>query len=196
MREKDLAGENARLVAENEALIAEVKILQGKLALLTAHNSLAQGMRGEWLVSESINGTITTHNAGHDILTAGGLLKLEIKYSALNVAVRRLGSGGSPTLRWAWSKPMGESSKKTYDRLILVGDKDPRFLDQYQDKASPYVFFDVPFDEIVPLTVQTNGGKYRSIQLTTNPRTAKSSASSLFTKYQVSIDELNARYGL
>jgi hypothetical protein len=192
MTEMNLAAENARLIAENELLQAEVKILNGKLILLDTHKSLAKGMRGEAMVAEWIGGSITAHNAGHDIETTVGLVKLEVKYSALNVADRK----NIGTLRWAWSKPMGESSNKKYDRLILIGDKDPRYMGQYQDIECPYVLFDVPFSEIYPLTIQTNSGRYRSIQLTTNPATSKSAASPLYLRYQVSLADLTSRYGL
>jgi len=188
--------ENARLHAENAILRAEIHILKGRLTLLDTHQSLAKGMCGESLVANWITGSVTTHNAAHDVETAEGLVRLEVKYSGLNVAVRSREQGGRETQRWAWSKPFGESSKKKYDRLILVGDKDPRYADQYQGIDCPYVLFDVPFPEILPLTIQTNNGQYRSIQLTTNPKTANSAASTLFTKYQVSLEELTKRYGL
>ncbi|WP_095058256.1 hypothetical protein [Pseudomonas sp. Irchel s3f7] len=192
----ELETENSRLHAENEVLRAEIHILKGRLTLLDTHQSLAKGMRGETLVANWITGSITIHNAAHDVETAAGLIRLEIKYSGLNVADRNRKLGGLGTQRWAWSKPFGESSKKKYDRLILVGDKDPRYIDQYQGIDCPYVLFDVPFNEILPLTIQTNRGHYRSIQLTTNPKKAKSAASALFSKYQVSLDELTKLYGL
>lgn len=192
----ELETKNVRLHAENELLRAEIHILKGRLTLLDTHQSLAKGMRGESLVAKWTNGSVTIHNAAHDVETAVGLVRLEIKYSGLNVAVRNRELGGRETRRWAWSKPFGESSKKKYDRLILVGDKDPRYIDQYQGIDCPYVLFDVPFSEILPLTIQTNGGHYRSIQLTTNPKTAKSAASTLFYKYQVSLAELTKLYGL
>jgi hypothetical protein len=196
MTEVDLAVENARLQAELTLLQAEVKILTGRLAVLDTHKTLAKGMRGEALVAGWISGSVTSNNASHDMVTAAGLVTLEIKYSGLNIAVKSKTVGHLGTRRWAWSKPLGESGKKTYDRLILVGDKDPRYLDQYRDADCPYVLFDVPFSEILNLTIQTNGGRYRSIQLTTNPVTARSAASLLFGTYQVSLDELTERYGL
>lgn len=168
MNTTDLAAENRQLKAERDLLRNKVAVLTKKLALLDKHKALAKGMRGESLVASWVNGVVTTHNAGHDVELNGTLIKLEIKYSGLNVAV--LGRvAGRETLRWAWSKPFGESGNKVYDRLILVGDKDPRYVEQYKDIDCPYLLFDVPFPEIMPLSMQTNSGRYRSIQLTSNP---------------------------
>jgi hypothetical protein len=190
------ACENERLRTEVERLRAQVAALSSKLALLTTHASLARGIAGESLVAGWIQGVLTTHNARHDLVVAGRKLRIEVKYSGLGPARRNLQREGRETLRWAWSKPFGESGKKEYDRLILVGDVDPRYGEHYRDPACPYILFDVPFAEIMPLTIRTNGGRYRSIQLTSNPRTARSAASALFAGYQVTLDELARRYGL
>ena len=192
----DLLAENKQLRSEIEYLRTEVALLTERLALLDTHKTLAKGMRGESLVASWVNGVVTTHNASHDIELAGTLIKLEIKYSGLGFARRGIQAAGRETQRWAWSKPFGESGNKVYDRLILVGDKDPRHVGSYKDRECPYVLFDVPFDEIMPLTIQTNAGRYRSIQLTTNPKTARSADSLLFRKYQVTLGDLSERYGL
>lgn len=192
----DLVTENKLLKVELDLLRIEVAGLKKKLALLDKHKALAKGMRGESLVASWVNGVVTTHNASHDVDLNGRVLKLEIKYARLNVARRGIQAVGRETLRWAWSKPFGESGKKVYDRLILVADKDPRYVEQYKDVDCPYLLFDVPFSEIMPLTIQSNSGRYRSIQLTSNPRSAKSAGSLLFRAYQVTLDELNQRYGL
>jgi hypothetical protein len=196
MNSGDLLIENIRLKAEVESLRKEVATLTQKLAFAGAHNTLVKGMQGESLIAEWVNGVLTTHNASHDLVLGEGVMKIEIKYSGLNSAIRSQQKPGRETLRWAWAKPFGESGNKIYDQLILIGDKDARYSERYQDQASPYVFFDVPYRDIFPLTIQTNGGRYRSIQLTTNPRKAKSSASALFQQYQVTLKELESRYRL
>lgn len=192
----DLATENRLIKVELDRLRDEVAALKKKLEYLDKHTALAKGMRGESLVASWVNGVITTHNASHDVALNGRNVKLEIKYAGLNVAVRGRQADGRETLRWAWSKPFGESGNKVYDQLILLGDKDPRYLNQYKGVGCPYIFFDVPFSEIMPLTIQTNSGRYRSIQLTSNPRSSKSAGSLLFRAYQITTEELNQRYGL
>ena len=116
-------------------------------------------------------------------------LRIEVKFSSVNVAVK-----GAKTHRWVWSKPFGETGKKTYERLVLVGLKDPRYQELYLDKESPFVIFDVPFDEILPLTVRNKGGRYPAIFLSSNPRTARSAASPLYEKYQLTEEEFERRY--
>ena len=191
-----LLKENEQLRSENEYLRAEVALLTEKLALLYTHKSLAMGMQGESLVASWLNGVVTTHNASYDIELAGRLIRLEVKYSGLNVAVRDRQVAGRETKRWTWSKPFGESGKKVYDRLILMGDKDPRHIASYKDGTCPYVFFDVPFEEIMPLTIKGKSVRQRLIQLTTNPKKAKSKGSCLFQDYQITLSELSKRYGL
>lgn len=139
-----------------------------------------------------VQGALSTHNASYDVAVDHAHLQLEVKFSKLNLADRRR---GAPTKRWAWSKPFGESGKKVFDRLILLGLKDGRYLADYLDPECPFMVFDIPYTEIMPFTIQTNSGKYRSIQLTTNPRTAGSAASPLFQRYQITTTELERRYG-
>ena len=191
MKAYDILAENRRLKDHVAQLQAEIATLKGKVAIFEKHKVLAQGIQGESLVAAWVNGVVTTHNASHDINIRGRTLRIEVKYAGLNNAVR-----GQETLRWAWSKPFGESGNKIYDQLILVGDKDARYAAHYKEPSCPYVIFDIPFKDIMLLTIQTNSGRYRSIQLTTNPLTARSSASPLFTDYQVTMKELKRRYGL
>lgn len=196
MDSNDLLAENRRLKAEVESLRREISVLTQKLTLVYTHKTLAKGMQGESLVVHWVNGVITTHNANHDITVNGSLIRIEVKYSGLNAAIRGHQTPDVETLRWAWAKPFGESGNKAFNRLILVGDKDPRYFEHYKDPACPYIFFDVPYEEIMPLTIQTNSGRYRSIQLTTNPLKAKSSASPLFHRFQITLADLERCYGL
>ncbi|WP_218188474.1 hypothetical protein, partial [Desulfosarcina cetonica] len=59
---------------------------------------------------------------------------------------------------------------------------------------SPYVFFLVPKDEVFPLTISTNSGRNRTIQLTSNPRKAKSTASKLYTDFQVTVEYIEKEF--
>ena len=126
----------------------------------------------------------------HDVLARRGRIRLEVKYSGLLVAVR-----GCETRRWVWTKPFGESGKKTYDRLLLIGDADPRFSPFYKDRPAAYVLFDLPITEVAQVSVST--GRYTAIHLTTNPLTVRSVRSKrLFGDYQVTESVLYARYGV
>ena len=84
---------------------------------------------------------------------------------------------------------------KIYDRLVLVGDADPRFTAAYSDPTSPYVLFDLPYKTAVKLAGGVNPGGLSKIWVTTNPRTVRSSrASTLFENFQVCTAVLQRRY--
>ncbi|MGB5159185.1 MAG: hypothetical protein WBN77_17310 [Desulfobacterales bacterium] len=144
-----------------------------------------------------MKGAISSHNASYDVNLVNKNIFLEIKYSRLNNPVRKR-KNNSRSLRWAWSKPFGESDQKVFDRLILIGEKGPKYHNLYKDieLECPYIFFDVGYDEIAPLTIRANGKAQHAIQLTTDPRTARSSASPLFKKYQLTLKDLEASYGI
>jgi hypothetical protein len=183
-----LENEIVRLRSENDTLMA-------KVAFFENHPTLSSGIRGETIVASLLDGVLADTNADYDVSIERKGLRLEVKFSRLNSAVR---NRKNPTRRWAWAKPLGESGNKRFDRLILIGVKDQRFLHLYLGQScSSYIFFDVPYHEIGPLTIQTNAGKYRSIQLTTNPSTSRASAGMpLFNHYQVTLADLENRYGI
>lgn len=135
--------------------------LEQEIEFLRAHPTLAQGLKGERFICDVTGGLATKLNAQFDI-TVGDDVKLEVKYSKLNVPAR------SPaTKRWSWSKPLGWLDKgKDYDFLLLVGEKDPRFPQQYLDDA-PYVVFLIPIAQVPLITVsgKTIGA---NVNLTTN----------------------------
>ena len=194
MEHNELLRENEELKKKVATLERQVATLQRMLSVFENHPTLAQGIRGETLIADALNGALTSKNASFDIRLPQSGLKLEVKFSGLNNAV--LNRDTEPTFRWAWANLFGEMGKKQFDRLILIGETHPKDRDKYQDKDSPYIFFDVPFDEAMPLSIRTNRGRYRSIQLSTDPQTVRSAARSLFTKYQVTLSELESRYGI
>jgi hypothetical protein len=168
----------------------ENQILREQVAFLQGHPTLAKGLKGESIVAKLVHGAMMARNAPYDVLARRGGFRLEVKYSGLLEAVR-----GCRTRRWVWTKLFGESGKKAYHRLILVGLADQRFSRMYKDSRAPFVLFDVPITEVAELSV--SAGKYRAIHLTTNPLTARSVRSSkLFGHYQLTASELRARYGL
>jgi hypothetical protein len=175
------------LKRENSVLSAENVRLRKKVEILELHPTLAKGSAGEALIAQLAGGSLAKKNADHDLSLQARGMKIEVKYSNPNLAV-----GQSTTRRWAWAKIFGESGQKNYDRLLLVGDVDPRWNKLYLDLESPYIFFDVPVEEAMPLTTKT--GKFRSIFLSTNPKTVRSTAARLFADYQITLDKLRQRY--
>jgi hypothetical protein len=148
------------------------------------HSKRPRCVVGESLVAAWVRGKFTEDGDEFDVLARNGQC-IEVKYSALNA------QGG--TRRSSWRKIYGEQGRKKYDRLILIGDWDERYSRLYGDTQSPFVIFDVPFREVRPLTI--DGGKWKLVQRTSDPRTAKSRASRLFSDYLVSEAEVEARYG-
>ena len=125
-------------------------------------------------------------HADSDVIAENGT-RLEVKFAQLNSPY-----AGATTKRWSWQKILGEMGNKKYDRLILIGKKDPRYADQYGDEQCPWVIFDVPYSDLKSVTISS--GRWRLIQLTTNPRTAASKGSLLYRSYKVTAGEVEARY--
>jgi hypothetical protein len=172
------------LRAENLALRNEVRFLR-------THPKIARGMQGEELIVSLVDGLRLLRNGPFDVLTKRTGVRLEIKSSSLLVIQ------GKETRRWVWTKIHGERGLKRFDHLILVGDVDPRFAHLYRGGASPYVFFDVPFKDVVKLTLGVRVGRASIIHLTTNPRTVRSQVGiRLFRDYQITVSELQRRYAL
>jgi hypothetical protein len=171
--------EVVRLRQENETLRRRVAFLEGLPVL-------AQGIRGESLIAQLVNGKMTVHIAPHDVDTPSGT-KLEVKFSRLTTPVP-----GCNTKRWNWCYPLGTRLTKTYDRLILVGEADERYAQHYMDPKSPYVMFDIPMDGVRALLKKEN-----MIAITTNPSISRRSRrNALFDNYQVTADMLKKRYGI
>jgi hypothetical protein len=170
---------------ENELLKARVASLESELAFLRMHTVFLQGIKGETLVAELTGGELTAFAAEHDIVV-GGSVTVEVKLSKLNNP-----RPGSSTKRWNWSKPLGWKDKgKSFDFLILVGEKDHRFTDQYLD-ASPYILFLVPHARVSEITTQGNtiGA---NVQITTNLSKARSPASLALKKFIVPMESVSA----
>lgn len=144
----------AELESENAKLKKEVDFLK-------LHPSIAQGIKGETLVVQLTGGTITSYAESYDVRTCEGL-RVEVKFSKLNQPMKI-----APTLRWNWSKPLGWLDKgKDYHYLLLIGEKDPRYLEQYPD-GTPYVYFLVPIQD-VPFVMNKGAAIGGVIQITTN----------------------------
>ena len=176
------------LKQENELLKTRVAHLENELAFLRMHTVFLQGMKGETLVADLTGGELTAFAAEHDVVIAGKAT-LEVKFSKLNTPV-----AGSSTRRWTWSKPLGWKDKgKDFDFLVLVGEKDTRFPDQYLDD-SPYIFFLIPRARVPEISTQgkTIGA---NVQITTNLSKAQSSASIALKQFIVPASSVTALLG-
>ncbi len=180
-----------RLRQQLDQLRAENRMLLERLAFLQEHPTIGQGLRGEVIIATLLSGSRTERGSSHDMTVGRRGLRIEVKYSGLNAPVRN-----RPTRRWVWTKPFGESGRKRYERLILVGLTDERFRPYYLDRTGPFILFDVPFKHVPHLTVDVQSGRYSAIYLTTNPLTVRSGVRRLYDQFQVTPDDLRIRYGL
>lgn len=189
-RSSALQLENSHLTAEILRLRHQNAGLRAEVQFLRANPMIAKGVRGEDLIATILSATRAKVGAGHDLELSNKKLLIEVKYSSLLNAI-----DARPLKRWCWSKLFGELGNKKYDRLLLIGDIDPRFASSYADPMSPYVIFDAPYAEAVDISGGTQSGRRSRLHLTTNPSTVKSWRSQvLFQNYQVRVDELHRRY--
>jgi hypothetical protein len=175
-RLKQLEDENRELTKTNARL-------KNELDCIKKHPVLLAGIKGEKLVCDLVGGKLTAFGKSFD-LTAGKC-KIEVKYSNLGIAVQ-----GSATRRWSWSKPLGWKDKgKDYHYLILLGEKDDRFPDQYLD-TTPYVCFFIPRADVETLMFKgaSIGG---IIQLTTHFRSVENQQSKLLLSHMVKIGDIS-----
>lgn len=188
---KRLLNENRQLRDSVASLSAEIVTLKQKIDFLTGHATLLAGIKGETLISGILKGKMTALTASEDVILKDGKL-VEVKYSRLNNPHR-----AATTKRWSWSRLFGNGGQKRYDYVVLVGEKDERWSDQYRDPLSPFVIFSVPFESVLDLTVSTDAGRFRAIQLTTNPTKARNSnASALFRDFERTRKELARELGI
>jgi hypothetical protein len=190
MADDALMVENATLRNRVRELDERVHHLEEQLVYLTTHKTLAAGISGETLISKLVNGQMTAYSASFDVVDQLGQT-IEVKYSKLNVAIN-----GRYTKRWAWGKIFGEGGHKKFDFLILIGEKDMRWSEHYSDKSSSFVIFCIPQENLQNITMSMSGGRCRAIQLTSNPNTAKSRASILYTDYQITTEDLSKMFGI
>jgi hypothetical protein len=165
--EKEILGlkrRNLELQAENEKLKKENEELKKRL-------DRARGVPAVDLVAQMTGGKPTRgYKDSYDVETENGK-RIEVKLSKVDI---------QPSKRWVWSNVLG---RKGYDYLVLVGEKDERWLKQYPDLD--YVFFLVPRNAVPEVKTNADG-----IALNTNfekVRAPKSKA--LIKRYLVSSQE-------
>lgn len=167
------------LTAHVHELETRINQLEREVEFLRLHPTLAQGLKGERLICEITAGVGAKLNAKFDIMVKG-CIKIEVKFSKLHSPEKSALS----TRRWSWSKPRGWLDKgKDYDFLLLLGEKDHRFTDQYLDDM-PYVVFLVPAAKVPAIEVS---GKAigANVNLTTKFRTVRSSSGRCLIEHMV-----------
>jgi hypothetical protein len=184
---EQLARNEKSFAEENADLRARIAQLENEVRFLREHFTLAQGMKGETLVARLTAGVLAENYAQEFDLRIGDKVTVEVKFSKLNIP-----SPGSTTRRWNWNKPLGWKDKgQEYDFLILVGERDPRFADQYPNDGSPYVFFLLPKSHVS--RIMTKGETIgANVQIITNLMNAKSPASIALKEHIVPVSVISA----
>lgn len=168
------------------ALEQENETLRAKVTFFDYSPWMRDGIRGEQVVAKLIGGTMTAVNERFDVLTQSTRVRLEVKYSKLNIA-----RAGVITQRWTWAHLLGYDRSKSFDSLILLGVADSRYKHLYRDTASPFVLFDVPFRSLSKIVRGTS----QRVQISTNPLKAHTDvAKALFGRFQVTRHELRSKY--
>lgn len=173
------------LARELEHCRSRCILLEREVEFLRLHPTISQGLKGERLVCQLTGGMLTKYAEKYDVALPN-LATVEVKHSKLNIPVH-----GSSTRRWNWSKPLGHLDKgKEYDFLILLGEKDERYPEQYVDD-SPFVCFLVPRDIVPSLSTKgrTVGGM---IQLSSNLSTGWSEKSAIIRRHMISLSDIES----
>jgi len=170
----DLLRELTRCMRENEALKKRLNVSEHS-AGIAAESYICDAVRGKRSEGKT---------EPFDVRTASKH-RLEIKFAHLNIP-----DPGAETRRWTWRNALGNSGAKRYDRLILVGELDPRYMGDYKDPNPQYVIFDVPFSSVEFLMRESS-----TINLTTNPNGPKGEVGKRLLRCQTTFRELRQRYG-
>lgn len=169
-----LAGE----IRKNEILTLENNELKNRINSFHINPQIAKEVKRTNFIDDIFNGKIIKHSDSSPFQINNSTTAVLIYAKLIEVKY--------PTKRWTWARPLGNSGDKIFDRLILIGEKDPRYMNRYKDSRSQYIIFDIPFNDVKHLTV---GNKH--IELTTNPDTVKNITKlQLYNEYQVTVDDL------
>lgn len=160
------------LKQENRILRQERDLLREERDYFRTLPKISQGLKGEALIAHLTQGMQTGYKEPHDIIVKSRE-RLEVKFSNLNVPNR-----ANKTKRWNWSYVYGSTNKKIYEYLVLVGEKDVRYLEQYPPDL-PFVIFLLPWSEVNRVRTGT------VIAINTNLRTARAPKSQVLKQYLV-----------
>jgi hypothetical protein len=174
------------LKEEVRTLRSRVAELEAQLRFLETHEFIAQGLRGESLTCELTGGVASALGEGYDVLV-GGLLKLEVKFSRLRTPVK-----GATTRRWQWTRPLGwKNYGKDYDLLLLIGERDHRYANQYPDDSG-YVYFLIPKPNVRALMTVDREMGAGHITVGTNLENTRSAHSKIIKRFLVPFDRIKA----
>jgi hypothetical protein len=171
---KDLREENGRL--------------ERKVSWLKRLIRNSTGENAELSIAELLNAMHSEKNDAHDMTVRDGKL-LEVKGSLCNHFNVKKGD----YWRWTWHNFLGSGGNKTYDRLILVGEADKKYIETYRDKKAPFVIFDVPFKWASDVAREKKTVKF-AFHLQTKLSGAKSARCREIWKFEVTREELISRY--
>jgi hypothetical protein len=136
--------------------------------------------KGAWVGAEKLAGQImgvqpmpSSHPYDYEILVDSKVYRVEVKYSKLYWNDKQ----------WRFVKTLGESGRRRFDILLLIGLADRRFLDRYHPDATftRLVFFAIPFSAVKAYCYQ---GRYRQIDVPTDPQNHRRKAAPLY-RYQI-----------
>lgn len=183
---------STELETENASLRARIAQLEQQIEFMHQHPLLLRGLQGEILISCIVAGTLTAYATMHDVDTANGI-KIEVKHAKPTLSNKVRGQHR----RWQWNKLFGESGKKEFDFVLLIGDIDERYRNSYKEPDSPYVLFCIPSTELFPLTIKGQRDGYRKLDLNTNSRgKLQHSGRTLYQRYQITTDDLRTKFGI
>jgi hypothetical protein len=174
-----------------EEVIAKLEFenrqLQKRLAFFENHPAIAKGLHAQSIIAKLLGGDLTHPRTASEFRLDG--LRLKVRFSTVKIPqANTLGSK-----RWSW--PDVIEGPEVYHRLILIGVPDEDFRKRYLDPACSYVLFDLPFEDVE--SVSQIAGPHRNIHLLTDPQTAQHAFTGrLFTKFQITEEELESRYQL
>ena len=135
-----LKSEIAELKSEN----ARLKALLDDLRMDPAKDA---GRMAEIVVRNLIGGASRHYGSHYDIKV--GAYKIEVKYSKVNRPNSQYPQSG----RWNWSNI--KVARGSYHFLVLLGEKDVSFPDQYLDTDTTpygkYVCFFIPWEDVAEL---------------------------------------------
>ena len=178
------------LEQENAVLRARIMELENQLNFLRTHGTVAAGIAGERLIASTIGGSLTRYDEGFDIVTSDNV-SIEVKASKPSRSAKDYSS-----TRWQWGKVLGETGKKVYDFILLVGEAESKYMPLYKDPSSPFVFFLLPFCDVEEMSM-FDGRSGRIMRLSTNPNGLRTtSGKRMFDIYQTTIEELQSRFHL
>lgn len=141
--------------------------------------------RAAWIEAEKLAGQIMdcqptrpNHSYDYEITVNGRSQRVEVKYSTIHFASKK----------WSFLKPLGESGRRDFDILLLIGLADNRFLSLYHCDAAltGLVFFAIPIAEAKSCCYR---GIWAQIEVPTDPRNHRRKAVLLY-RYQIGATEL------